>query len=72
MYYTDKGFRYFPVETVKVFDLSGAGDTFLAGLVWEYLQSNDIYKSIECANFHASEAVQQKGVAVIDAGDDTK
>ena len=72
MYYTDRGFHHFPVDTVKVFDLSGAGDTFLAALVWKYLQSNDIYKSIECANFHASKAVQQKGVAVIDAGDDTK
>ncbi len=72
MYYTDRGFHYFPVETVKVFDLSGAGDTFLAALVWKYLQSNDIYKSIECANFHASKAVQQKGVTVIDAGDNTK
>ena len=46
MYYTDGGFHYFPVDTVKVFDLSGAGDTFLAALVWEYLQSNDIYQSI--------------------------
>jgi bifunctional ADP-heptose synthase (sugar kinase/adenylyltransferase) len=72
MYYTDNGFRYFPVDTVNVFDLSGAGDTFLAALVWKYLQSNDISKSIECANFHASKAVQQKGVAVIDAGSDTK
>jgi len=67
MYYTDRGFHYFPVDTVNVFDLSGAGDTFLAALVWKYLQSNDIYKSIECANFHASKVVQQKGVAVIDA-----
>ena len=72
MYYTDGGFHYFPVDTVKVFDLSGAGDTFLAALVWEYLQSNDIHQSIKYANLHASQAVQQKGVSVIDAGDNTK
>ena len=72
MYYTDRGFHYFPVDEVKVFDLSGAGDTFLAALVWKYLQSNDICQSIKSANFHASKAVQQKGVAVIDAGHNTK
>jgi len=72
MYYRDYGFHYFPVEVVKVFDLSGAGDTFLAALVWKYLQSNDIDLSIKTANFHASQAVQQKGVTVINAGDDTK
>ena len=41
-----KGCRWngkeFPVEEVPVKDVSGAGDTFLAGLVRGYLDTNDI------------------------------
>jgi D-beta-D-heptose 7-phosphate kinase/D-beta-D-heptose 1-phosphate adenosyltransferase len=65
MYYTDSGFHYFPVEPVNVFDLSGAGDTFLAALVWKYLASDNIKEAIKYANLEASNVVQKRGVAVI-------
>lgn len=65
MFNTHQGFRYFSVDPVKVFDLSGAGDTFLAALVWKYLDSNDIIVSIKYANLQASMVVQQKGVSII-------
>tara|TARA_Y100000310_G_scaffold89646_1_gene86748 strand:- start:303 stop:1082 length:780 start_codon:yes stop_codon:yes gene_type:complete len=65
MYCTDSGFHYFPVESVNVFDLSGAGDTFLAALVWKYLASDDIKEAIKYANLEASNIVQKRGVAVI-------
>ena len=71
MYLTSKGFHYFPVEGVKVFDLSGAGDTFLAALVGKYLESKDIITSIKYANIKASEVVQQRGVSIINASDNT-
>ena len=32
----------FPVEEVSVKDVSGAGDTFLSGLVVEYIKTNEI------------------------------
>ena len=67
-------FDHHPLQTdnpfsVIVLDLGSPATGYM---VWKYLQSNDISKSIKCANFHASKAVQQKGVTVIDAGSDTK
>lgn len=45
--------------------MSGAGDSFLAGLVIEYAKNEDIRASIEFANKCASKVVSQKGVSVI-------
>ena len=52
-------------EEVKVSDVSGAGDTFLGGLVYEFIKSKDIEKSIEFANKCASKVVQERGVTTI-------
>jgi D-beta-D-heptose 7-phosphate kinase/D-beta-D-heptose 1-phosphate adenosyltransferase len=57
----------FPIEDEHpVRDLSGAGDTFLAGLVVEYIKNNDIESAIRFANKCASWVVTQKGVVAID------
>ena len=61
----EKGFHYYPAEKVDVFDLSGAGDSFLAALVAKQLETNNIDESIKYANKKASEIVQQRGVGVI-------
>ncbi len=53
-------------EDHPVRDLSGAGDTFLAGLVADYIKNNDIYKAIQFANKCAAWVVTQKGVVVVD------
>lgn len=55
----------FPVEQQEVIDVSGAGDSFMAGLVIEYNLSKDIRKAIRFANECASKVVRQKGVSVI-------
>lgn len=55
----------YEVEKVDVKDASGAGDTFMAALVSEFLKSEDIEKSIKFANDCASKIVQIKGVSVI-------
>jgi bifunctional ADP-heptose synthase (sugar kinase/adenylyltransferase) len=47
-------------------DLTGAGDTFLAGLVAKFIENNDICEAIIFANRCAAWAVTQKGVAVVD------
>jgi D-glycero-beta-D-manno-heptose-7-phosphate kinase len=47
-------------------DLSGAGDTFLAGLVADYIKNNYIRKAITFANRCASWVISQKGVVVVD------
>jgi len=50
----------------EVRDLSGAGDTFLASFVADYLENNDIASAINFANRCASYVVTQKGVVVVD------
>tara|TARA_Y100000310_G_C20676627_1_gene813452 strand:- start:983 stop:1729 length:747 start_codon:yes stop_codon:yes gene_type:complete len=66
-----KGCRYkdkiYDVEKVDVKDMTGAGDTFLSGLVVKYVESRDIKKSIEFANECATKVVQKKGVVVVNA-----
>lgn len=56
-----------PVENeVDVIDVSGAGDTFLAGFVIKYLETNDVEGSVKFANRCASWVITQKGVVVVD------
>jgi|TARA_B100001964_G_C14251146_1_gene609993 bifunctional ADP-heptose synthase (sugar kinase/adenylyltransferase) len=55
----------YPVKKVEVKDVSGAGDTFMAGLVVEYCKTDDIIKSIKFANKCASEVVTHRGVSVL-------
>jgi D-beta-D-heptose 7-phosphate kinase/D-beta-D-heptose 1-phosphate adenosyltransferase len=64
----EKGFCYYPTDKVDVFDLSGAGDSFLAALVAKQLETNNIDKAIKYANKKASEIVQQRGVSVVSRG----
>ena len=67
-----KGAQYkgqiYPVEEVDVRDTSGAGDTFMAGLVYAYLnidKNYDIHSIIEFANKCSTQVVQKKGTAKI-------
>jgi len=63
MFSTENGFEYFPVEMVGISDLSGAGDSFHAGLVYSFVKSKDIKRSIKFANSLATQAVQERGVS---------
>ena len=54
------GMIYKP-EPVKVFDVCGAGDTFLAALVYKFLKTNDMKTSIMYANKAAAIAVTHPG-----------
>lgn len=55
----------YSVDKVEVKDVSGAGDTFLAGLVVKYYETKNINESINFANQCASKVVRQKGVTVL-------
>ncbi len=57
--------KMYPTEDVQVKDISGAGDTFLAGLVVEYLNSNDIEKAIKFAQDCTKIVVQKHGVSTV-------
>lgn len=54
----------YPVPRVDIKDTSGAGDTFVSGLVVKYIQTNYIEKSIVFANECATKVVQKRGVEV--------
>jgi len=60
-----QGINYPIIDPVEVRDSSGAGDSFMAGLILEYIKSKNITKAIMFANECASEAVKHKGVTVI-------
>ena len=59
-----KGIVY-PTREVSVRDVSGAGDTFIAGLVCQYIKNNNILQSIEFAQECTTEVVQKSGVATL-------
>lgn len=56
------GGSHFPGHAVEVADVTGAGDTFLSALTYEYLNSGDMAAAIEFANKAASITVQHRGV----------
>lgn len=64
-----KGCKYkdkvYTVPLVEVKDVSGAGDTFLAGFSYKFALTGDVEKSIEFANECATTVVQKKGVTTI-------
>ena len=57
--------KIYPTEDVQVKDISGAGDTFLAGLVVEYVRTKDIIKAISFAQECTKIVVQIHGVSVV-------
>lgn len=59
----------FPAPKVDVFDVTGAGDVFLASLCYFYLNTNDMQKSISNAVYLASKSVQHMGVYVLTQDD---
>lgn len=67
---SEKGCLYrdivFPVNNdIEVRDLSGAGDTFMASLVYKYVNTESITDAIKFANECATKVVQKKGVTTI-------
>jgi bifunctional ADP-heptose synthase (sugar kinase/adenylyltransferase) len=57
--------KQYKVKKADVKDTSGAGDSFMAALVVNYLQTENIDKAIKFANECASEVVKHKGVSII-------
>jgi D-beta-D-heptose 7-phosphate kinase/D-beta-D-heptose 1-phosphate adenosyltransferase len=64
-----KGAEYdgvmYPGEKVNVYDVVGAGDTFLSALTFGYLKYGTIQKAIPFANRSAAIAVQHPGTYVL-------
>jgi bifunctional ADP-heptose synthase (sugar kinase/adenylyltransferase) len=57
--------KLYSVDKVEVKDVSGAGDSFLAGLVVDYLKNKTIENAILFANKCASDVVKHRGVTIM-------
>ncbi|MAH44340.1 hypothetical protein CMI37_00830 [Candidatus Pacearchaeota archaeon] len=55
----------YPTEKTEVFDVCGAGDVFLAALVYGYLKHGAMPKAVEIANKCASFSVSKMGTYVL-------
>jgi D-beta-D-heptose 7-phosphate kinase/D-beta-D-heptose 1-phosphate adenosyltransferase len=62
----------YPAEKVNVYDTVGAGDTFLAALVYGYLNTKNIGLSIKIANKASAIAVSHQGTYVLTKNDVNK
>ena len=59
----------YPGEKVNVYDVVGAGDTFLSALTFGYLKFGNIPKAIQLANKAAAIAVSNQGTYVLTKDD---
>tara|TARA_R110000824_G_scaffold398622_1_gene602873 strand:- start:794 stop:1525 length:732 start_codon:yes stop_codon:yes gene_type:complete len=59
-YYQGKQYK---VPMVEIKDTSGAGDTFIAALCYEFCKSSDIDRAIIFANECSTKVVQKRGVS---------
>ncbi len=59
----------FKPDPVKVFDVCGAGDTFLSALVYEFLRTKNMRKAIELANKAAAITVTHPGAYYLTRSD---
>lgn len=57
--------RIYPAPVVEVFDVCGAGDTFLSALCFTYLKTHNVPYSITVANSAAAVAVKHTGSHVL-------
>jgi D-beta-D-heptose 7-phosphate kinase/D-beta-D-heptose 1-phosphate adenosyltransferase len=57
--------KNYPTKEVSVKDVAGAGDSFLAGLIFKYIHTYNIEESIEFANKCSTQVVQKRGVSII-------
>ena len=55
----------YPAEKVKVYDVVGAGDTFLAALTYGYLKYDNIDRALMLGNRASAIAIQQPGTYVL-------
>jgi bifunctional ADP-heptose synthase (sugar kinase/adenylyltransferase) len=57
--------KNYPTTDVPVKDVSGAGDTFLSGLVTEYTKTKNISRAIKFAQKCTTVVIQKSGVSTI-------
>ena len=61
----DKAPRHFAAHRVEVFDVAGAGDTFLAGATYALAAGADLNEAVEFGNLAAACSVKHVGVVAV-------
>jgi len=61
--------KVFPTRKVDVFDVVGAGDVFLSGLVYGFMKYHEMERAIGIANHLASISVTKQGTYVVNRSD---
>lgn len=56
----------YPTKKIEVFDVSGAGDSFISGLATQYLLTKKFDDAINFANICATNVVKKTGTSIID------
>jgi rfaE bifunctional protein kinase chain/domain len=64
-YFDGENWKKFFTDPVESPDVVGAGDSFLAGLVKDYLENENIESAIKFANKVATVSVQKEGTSVV-------
>lgn len=58
--------EYFPTDKIDPVDITGCGDTYVAGLSFSLLKDPDVRRAMRFANACASTVVKKFGTAVVD------
>ena len=65
LFEADKSPRHFGAHRVEVFDVAGAGDTFLAGATYALAAGADLHEAVEFGNLAAACSVKHVGVVAV-------
>ena len=65
LFEADKAPRHFAAHRVEVFDVAGAGDTFLAGATYALAAGADLSEAVEFGNLAAACSVKHVGVVAV-------
>ena len=65
LFETDRKPRHFAAHRVEVFDVAGAGDTFLAGATYALAAGVELHQAVEFGNLAAACSVKHVGVVAV-------
>ena len=65
----EEQFIHYPAQKVEVYDVSGAGDSFLSALVFGFIFKKNLSQSIEFANKAASTTIIHSGTTPLQQED---
>ncbi len=61
--FENNNLRIIPTEAKEIFDVTGAGDTFIAALSYSIMQNKNLVESCEFANYAAARVISKMGSA---------